>query len=99
MEHKHHGSRNPQEATPFSTPIERKRPSLRTLAEIGTHHGRAPQPVAGAAAAVTTLQRSTALVPEESYVVAPGVVRDKRRACFARAWHEATAPDLFSIAA
>lgn len=56
-------------------------------------------PVAGSAAAVHTLRRASATGAEESFVAAPGVVREKRRACFTRAWIEATAPDLFSAAA
>jgi hypothetical protein len=72
---------------------------LAALAEVDLEHVCPVDPVAGSAAAVHTLRRASATGAEESFVAAPGVVLEKRRACFTRAWIEATAPDLFSAAA
>lgn len=72
---------------------------MAALEAIAREHACPVDPVAGAAAAVHTRRRASATGAEESFVAAPGVVREKRRACFTRAWIEATAPDLFSAAA
>lgn len=72
---------------------------MAALDAIAREHPCPVDPVAVSAAAVHTLRRASATGAEESFVAAPGVVREKRRACFTKAWIEATAPDLFSAAA
>jgi hypothetical protein len=69
------------------------------LERIAAHARCVVEPIAGGGATVHTLQRKDKVGAEESFVVAPAVVREKRRSCFTKSWISATAPDLFSAAA